>query len=310
MLRRGWPRANLFDRSSRASGETPIRGSHAPAVTRCSIPCGSLYDKDSAPVGSRGARTAPASGCGIGDDRTSSKFAHFQGEPGRQERANGTPTIFRRTIGNFRRGWAQWFRPFIRMGHSLGNSATMHRTAIVFLLASFGCATFLPGSRVDSSAAPSPAQQWVPPHPLPAPPPATPDPTLMAEFKPGMKVTLRQLLVYALSNNPQTRSAWLSARAAAAGAASKRSTYYPQIDGSVPVSFSHQAFFGTDPATGRSGFLPFELTTLSPGATLTWLLLDLGGRSSDVAEADRLLEAANLFHDATIQNLLLSVEQA
>ena len=214
------------------------------------------------------------------------------------------------TIGHFPPLCVQWFRPFIRMGHSLGNSATMHRTAIVFVLASAGCATFLPGSRVDSSVAPSPAQQWMPPQPLPAPPPATPDPALMAQFQPGMQVTLQQLLAYALSNNPQTRSAWLSARAAAAGGASKRSTYYPQIDASGQLSFSHQAFFGTNAATGQSGFLPFELTTLTPGATLTWLLLDLGGRSADVEEADRLLEAANLFHDATIQNLLLTVEQA
>src|SRR5207253_9910462 len=125
------------------------------------------------------------------------KYPHFQIERASERGANPRPMSFGGTIGHFPPLCVQWFRPFIRMGHSLGNSATMHRTAIVFLLASFGCATFLPGSRVDSSVAPSPAQQWVPPHPLPAPPPATPDPTLMAEFKPGMKVTLQQLLVYA-----------------------------------------------------------------------------------------------------------------
>ena len=186
----------------------------------------------------------------------------------------------------------------------------MLRSAIFVALLSASCATFLPGARVDASVARSPSQVWVPPHPLPAPPPATPDPALMAQFKPGMQVTLQQLLAYALSNNPQTRSAWLAARAAAAGAASRRSTYYPELNGSGQLAFSHQAFFGTDPATGRSGFLPIELTTLTPAATLTWLLIDLGGRAADVEEADRLLEAANLNHDTTIQNLLLTVEQA
>jgi outer membrane protein len=180
----------------------------------------------------------------------------------------------------------------------------MFRTATFFVLVCSGCATLLPGPRVDASVSPSPAQQWVPSHPLPAPPPATPDPTLMAQFKPGLQVTLQQLLSFALANNPQTRSAWLSARAAAAASTSRRSTYYPQLDASGQLAFSHQAAF-----TGAA-FVPFELWTLTPGATLTWLLLDLGGRSADVEEADRLLDAANLFHDATIQNLLLTVEQA
>src|SRR5437868_4597592 len=140
----------------------------------------------------------------------------------------------------------------------------MLRIALLSVVATVGCATFLPGSRVDASVAPSPAQPWVPPHPVPAPPTPGPDPELLAQFKPGMQVTLQQLLSYALSNNPQTRSAWLSARAAAAGAASKRSAYYPELNGSGQLAFSHQAFFGTDPATGRSGFLPIELTTLTP----------------------------------------------
>src|SRR2546427_287470 len=71
----------------------------------------------------------------------------------------------------------------------------------------------------------------------------------------------------------------------------------------VAGGFSHQTF-----AT-NAGFVPFELWTLSPGATLTWLLLDLGGRSADVGEADLLLEAANLNHGAAVQDLLLLVEQ-
>ncbi|HWE24495.1 MAG TPA: TolC family protein, partial [Myxococcales bacterium] len=154
----------------------------------------------------------------------------------------------------------------------------MLRPVILLSVVVTGCATFLPGPRVNASVAPSPAQEWVPDHPLPAPPPTTVDPGLMAQFKPGMQVTLQQLLAYALANNPQTRSAWLNARAAAATATSRRSTYYPQIDATVPLTFSHQAFFGVNAATGQAGFIPVELTTLAPGATLTWLLLDLGGR--------------------------------
>jgi outer membrane protein len=180
----------------------------------------------------------------------------------------------------------------------------MLRIAIICVLATAGCATFLPGSRVDASVAPSPAQRSAPLHPLPPPETTGPDPALLAQFKPGMQVTLQQLLSYALANNPQTRSAWLNARAAAAGAASRRSAYYPTINASGQLGFAHQSAF-----TGTA-FIPYELWTLTPGASLTWLLLDLGGRSADVEEADRLLDAANLNHDTTIQNLLLSVEQA
>jgi len=177
----------------------------------------------------------------------------------------------------------------------------MIRTAMFFALASLGCATVLPGARVDASVAPSPAQRWIPPQPVPAPRPPVPDPALIAQIKPGMQISLQQLLAYALSNNPQTRSAWLNARAAAAGAASRRSAYYPSIEVDAQAGFTHQSF--------AKGALTFEQWALTPSAQLTWLLLDLGGRSADVEEADRLLEAANLNHGAAIQDLLLLVEQ-
>ena len=177
----------------------------------------------------------------------------------------------------------------------------MNRAAIFFVLAAVGCATVLPGPRVDASVAPSPAQRWIPPQPVPAPRPPVPDPALIAQIKPGMQISLQQLLAYALSNNPQTRSAWLNARAAAAGAASRRSAYYPSIEVDAQAGFTHQSF--------AKGALTFEQWALTPSAQLTWLLLDLGGRSADVEEADRLLEAANLNHGAAIQDLLLLVEQ-
>ena len=43
---------------------------------------------------------------------------------------------------------------------------------------------------------------------------------------------------------------------------------------------------------------------------MNYLLLDLGGRSADVGEAEALLEAANLTHNLAIQDLVLRVEQA
>jgi outer membrane protein len=177
----------------------------------------------------------------------------------------------------------------------------MKRAALLFVLSDLGCATILPGPRVDASVAPSPAQRWVPPRPQTAPRPPEPDPALLAQIKPGTKVTLQQLLSYALANNSQTRSAWLNARAAAAGVASRRSAYYPSIELDVQAGYTRQSI--------AKGALTFEQWALTPSAQLTWLLLDLGGRSADIEEADRLLEAANLNHGATIQDVLLLVEQ-
>jgi len=177
----------------------------------------------------------------------------------------------------------------------------MNRAAFLLALSTAGCATVLPGPRVDASVSPSQSQRWVPPQPVAAPKPPELDPALVAQIKPGTQITLQQLLSYALSNNSQTRSAWLNARAAAAGAASRRSAYYPTVEIDAQAGFAHQSF--------AKGALTFDQWALTPSAQLTWLLLDLGGRSADVEEADRLLEAANLNHGAAVQDLLLLVQQ-
>src|SRR5919202_586759 len=143
----------------------------------------------------------------------------------------------------------------------------MKRAVLLFVLADVGCATILPGPRVDASVAPSPAQRWVPPQPQTAARPREPDPALLAQIQPGTKVTLQQLLSYALTNNSQTRSAWLNARAAAAGVASRRSTYYPSIELNVQTGYTRQSI--------AKGALTFEQWALTPSAQLTWLLLDL-----------------------------------
>jgi len=136
-----------------------------------------------------------------------------------------------------------------------------------------------------------------------APPQAPADNALLAQLpKQGTAITLRQLIGFALQNSPQTRSTWLSARAAAAGVVSRRSAYYPQIDAQVQAGYSHQ--------TIGKGLFTVDAFTLTPGATLSYLLLDLGGRSADIGEAEALLEAANLNHNSAVQDLVLRVEQA
>jgi TolC family type I secretion outer membrane protein len=177
----------------------------------------------------------------------------------------------------------------------------MPRLPVLLLGALFACAPLLPESRISSDVAPRPAEEWKGPLPA-APPPAPPDSSLLAQLPPpGSPLPLRKLIAFALQNSPQTRSSWLNARAAAAGVVSRRAAYYPTIDAQVQVGYQHTAIGGT---TVFDGF------TLTPGATLSYLLLDLGGRSADIEEAEALREVANLSHNRTVQDVILNVEQA
>jgi TolC family type I secretion outer membrane protein len=106
----------------------------------------------------------------------------------------------------------------------------------------------------------------------------------------------------ALRNNPATRASWAQARSAAAVLGQKRSEYYPEIDLGANVTREKQ--------TQTGGPLTFFQTTYGPSATLSWLLLDFGGRSGDIEEARQALFAADWVHNATLQNVVLDVTSA
>jgi len=176
--------------------------------------------------------------------------------------------------------------------------------AAAALAATAGCASLAPGRSVDNAVSPAPGSPWQPPAqarlPPPAPPPA---PAIPPEYlEKGATLSLAQVLDVALRNNPVTRSAWFQAKSAAADVGSKRSEYFPTLEVDGQLTRQKQAAFG-----GQSIFLQ---TTYGPSASLTWLLLDFGGRGADVEEAKRALFAADYTHNAAIQNVALQVEQA
>ena len=178
------------------------------------------------------------------------------------------------------------------------------RFFIALPLAAASCSVFSPSSGVDRGASPTPATPWQPPAeaclPPPTPPPA---PAIPAEYlQPGTTLSLAQVLDIGLKNNPVTRTAWFQARAAAADLGSKRAEYFPTIELDGSITRQKQAALG-----GSSIFLQ---TTYGPSASLTWLLLDFGGRSADVEEARRALYAADYEHNAAIQNVALAIAQA
>src|SRR4051794_16893616 len=96
---------------------------------------------------------------------------------------------------------------------------------VAFALAA--CSTGAP-QRVEPGTASSPSVAWTPPANLPKPSPA--QSTLPDGVTPGGPITLAQIIDVALTNNPDTRTAWLEARAAEAGVGSQRSEYFPEVD--------------------------------------------------------------------------------
>ncbi len=115
-------------------------------------------------------------------------------------------------------------------------------------------------------------------------------------------LTLADIIDLALRNNPATRISWENARAAAAAYGSQKGAYYPTIDADVNATR-----LKTVATQGRSAV---QQTTYGPSATLSYLLLDFGGRSASVEQAKQALLAADWTHNATIQDVVLQVESA
>ena len=111
-------------------------------------------------------------------------------------------------------------------------------------------------------------------------------------------LTLSDLVDAALQANPATRIAWAQAKAAAADWAISRGTYYPTVGGQLE---------------GNAGKIPISLggrSYFSTGASLSYLLLDFGGREAKAEAARQALVAANWNHNQAIQDTLRNVPQA
>ena len=103
------------------------------------------------------------------------------------------------------------------------------------------------------------------------------------------------------AHNPATRASWaqLGCRQLFGSA---RGAYYPTVDAFADVSRIQS------PATlQRSGG---KRTEYGPSIDLNYLLFDFGGRSGSVESARQSLFAANLAHNATLQNTVLQAEVA
>ncbi len=178
----------------------------------------------------------------------------------------------------------------------------MMRAAAVAALFCAGCASI--PQKGGSSVSPAPNVPWTPPASgrMPEHEPTPPSQIPEEYLKPGTTLSLGQLVDVALKNNPSTREAWHSARAAAAEVGSKRSLYFPYIEVDGSILRQKQAAVG--------GQFHFLQTTYGPSVAASWLLFNFGGREADVQEATRALYAADWTHNAAIQDVVLRVAQA
>lgn len=167
-------------------------------------------------------------------------------------------------------------------------------------LALAACAT-APQQHIAPGTSPAPNVAWTPPASAgPAPAASAADVSLPAGVTPGGPITLAQAIDVALSNNPDTRTAWLSARAAEAALGSSRATYFPQVDVLASATRSRQVTTTSTLVTR---------TTIAPSLALTYLLFDFGGREAAVEQARQTLIGADFEHNAVLQNVVLRVQQ-
>ena len=156
---------------------------------------------------------------------------------------------------------------------------------------------------VDPGTPPSQEEPWKPPSglvikPLPLPEAAPPPADLLSRMQ---DLTLTDLIDLALTNSLQTRASWFAARSAQANVGVEKSDFYPDLILQLDATRNKGSAVG--------GQFSFSSNTIAPAATFTYSILDFT-RGPDVEEAKQQLIAANWTHNATIQNIVLQVQQA
>lgn len=119
----------------------------------------------------------------------------------------------------------------------------------------------------------------------------------------SLPLTLGEAVDLALCNNPQIRSSWANIKIQAGALGEARSTYLPAVTGSLgrtndQIRYSDSRFTGTN------------VDQNTAQGTVTWRLLDFGGRTANHQAAENLLTAALASHSATLQKALTEVIQA
>jgi len=151
---------------------------------------------------------------------------------------------------------------------------------------------------------PSQKEFWIPPpgfqgEPVPLREEAWIPPDLSERIQ---NLTVTDLIDLALLTSPETRASWYRARSAREGLRAEKGAYYPQLDLALDANRIHGSAVG--------GRFKFDQKTLVPSASLAFTLFDFGKKGAEVEERRQELIAANWNHNATVQDLVLEVQQA
>lgn len=128
---------------------------------------------------------------------------------------------------------------------------------------------------------------------------------------PARALSLVDVVDTALCRNPQTATAWATARSRAAAVGSARAAYLPKLSATGSVT---ETLAGTSSTTssGVESGSGSDFTSsssddrrYSASASLSYLLLDFGGRGASLDGARALLDAARSTRNATLQNVYL-----
>jgi outer membrane protein len=176
---------------------------------------------------------------------------------------------------------------------------------VLFALALFvaACSHGIPSIGGEPAVSPAPGKPYEPPRGVV---PSEPDSgksraTLPPDIAPhDSALSLPEIVDVSLRNNPQTALAWTQARTAAYQYGSAKGTYFPEIGATADLTRSQ--------STTTNGFV--QRTQFTPQASLSYLLLDFGGRSGTIGAARENTIAVNLDYNATLQNVVLQAESA
>jgi outer membrane protein len=203
--------------------------------------------------------------------------------------------------------------------------------SLAFILAAAGCIHNPPNVDGKPSAPTSPNSFWQPPKRA-----VTRDSVPQVAIPPDIadrvaRLTLPDVVDIALSNNPQTRQSYSQARAAGATIGAAQGKYLPQVSldgtaaregssssGSAPLTGgtgstgTGSGSTGTGSGSGSSGTVikgGGYHSLFEPSATVSWLLFDFS-ESPSIEMARQTTFAASYTHNATVQTVVLGVEQA
>jgi outer membrane protein len=184
-------------------------------------------------------------------------------------------------------------------------SARAHPARVLLALALVlgGCTSSVPSIGGKSAVSPAPGTPYAPPR---GAVPAEPDSskaraTLPPDIAPhDTSLSLPEVVDVALRNNPQTALAWSQARTAAFEYGSARGTFFPAVSASANL--------GRSQSTTQTGFV--ERTQFAPLVSLSYLLLDFGGRAGTIGAARENTIAVDLNYNAMLQNVVLQSENA